>query len=560
MSDANQTNRSPELKNWNDVNWRRIDKSVKNLRQRIHRASRDGDAKKVKSLQKLMLRSFSNRLHSIRKVTQINVGKSSPGVDKVLVKTGPARLKLAVELSSGQPWRVQPVKRVFIPKTNGKLRPLGIPTIADRAMQAIVKNALEPEWEARFEPCSYGFRPGRSCHDAIGRIFNLARPDGRKKWVVDADIKGAFDNIRHETILDAVCNFPGYELIKQWLKAGCMEGGSFVASESGTPQGGVISPLLANIALHGLEQAIGVKYSRKVIKSKRALVRYADDFVIFVESEADAEQAKSEVSEWLRTRGLELSQEKTAIRHLRHGFDFLGFNVRQYKAPKTSRSGFKLLITPSKKSQSTFKRRLKAEWNRMKGHNVDLVVKTLNPVIRGWANYYRTVVAKHTFNQMDRWMFRRELRWIRFSHPNKPWGWMKRRYFGELKRNSRDRWVFGNVQTGAHLLKLEWTPIKRHALVPFDASPDDRGLQDYWQQRNKLKTGELSPRNKRAAIRQEGRCSLCGSSLWNEESLELHHWLPRSQGGSERDENLYLVHLYCHQQIHGTKYDAKRSA
>ena len=283
-------------RDWNSINWCHNAKIVRDLRQRIYRASRQGNRRKVRSLQRLMLKCTANREMSIRQVTQINAGRSTPGMDKVTVKTPAARTKLMEELSSYEPWKAQPVRRVFIPKATGKQRPLGIPTIRDRCMQAIVKNALEPEWEATFEPCSYGFRPGRSCHDAIARIYTISRPNKKKKWVVDADITGAFDNIRHETVLNALRGFPGKVLIKAWLKAGLMEGQHWSKTEIGTPQGGVISPLLANIALHGMEQAVGVTYRKHKhtsnLQGPRALVRYADDFVIFTESEADAEQAR----------------------------------------------------------------------------------------------------------------------------------------------------------------------------------------------------------------------------------------------------------------------------
>ncbi|MGQ4810601.1 hypothetical protein NKDENANG_04083 [Candidatus Entotheonellaceae bacterium PAL068K] len=260
MQPATAVTRTDTQIEWTGVNWRRAVKSVRQLRQRLYTASRQGNHRKVRSLQRLMLRSYSNRLLAVRRVTQINKGRVSAGVDKVAVKTPAARTRLVRELSQYQPWKAKPVKRVFIPKPNGKQRPLGIPTVLDRSMQAGVMNALEPEWEARFEPCSYGFRPGRGCHDAMQRIYNLSRPNTRKGWVVDADIMGAYDNIRHETILDAVKGFPAQNLIRAWLKAGVMDDGAFQPAEQGTPQGGVISPLLANIALHGMETAVGVTY------------------------------------------------------------------------------------------------------------------------------------------------------------------------------------------------------------------------------------------------------------------------------------------------------------
>jgi len=308
---------------WNAIDWKKVNKQVRNLRQRIFRATLDGDWKKVRSLQKLMLRSHANVLESVRRVTPINQGKKTPGVDKVVVKTPAERMKLVKDLTTYTPWRAKPVKRVYIPKANGKLRPLGIPVVRDRALQAIVKNALEPEWEARFESTSYGFRPGRSTHDAIERIFQAARGNGKKKWVVDADIKGAFDHINHDYLLQTIGQVPGMELIRQWLKAGAMEGATYQPTEQGTPQGGVISPLLANIALHGMEEAVGVVRRKDHSVIGRVVVRYADDFVVICASQEDAEATIRTLQEWLSLRGLQLSEEKTQIVHLSQGFDFL---------------------------------------------------------------------------------------------------------------------------------------------------------------------------------------------------------------------------------------------
>ena len=243
MQSNRTVNGAERHSNWNAVNWRRANQSVRNLRQRIFRATAKGDLKKVRSLQKLMLRSHSNLVVSVRKVTQVNAGKNTPGVDKVVVKTPEARDELIKELSTLVCWRAKPARRIYIPKANGKLRPLGIPVIKDRCLQAMVKNALEPEWEAKFESISYGFRPGRSCHDAIAKIYLIATPNKRKRWVVDANIKGAFDNISHQCLETAIGYFPAREMIRQWLKAGYMEKGQFHETETGTPQGGVATPL-----------------------------------------------------------------------------------------------------------------------------------------------------------------------------------------------------------------------------------------------------------------------------------------------------------------------------
>lgn len=256
MSNSASTNVTARPTDWHAVNWRQAYRTVRNLRQRLFRAAEAGDLKKVRSLQQLLLRSRANLLVSVRRVTQQNAGRKTPGVDQLLVKTPRERGRLVDRLATFQPWKAQPAQRVYIPKANGKLRPLGIPTIQDRCLQAVVKNALEPFWEQRFEGTSYGFRPGRSCHDAIARLYTLSRPNGKKQWVVDADIKGAFDHIDHDYLLQAIDHFPARELVKQWLKAGVMCDGVFERTEKGTPQGGVISPLLANIALHGMETAL----------------------------------------------------------------------------------------------------------------------------------------------------------------------------------------------------------------------------------------------------------------------------------------------------------------
>ena len=554
MQQATAVNRARTPTPWNDINWCRNRKLVRNLRQRIYRASRQADHRKLRSLQRLMLKSRANRELSIRQVTQINKGRLTAGVDKLVVKTPEARTRLVEEVSHYQPWKAKPARRVYIPKANGKQRPLGIPTVLDRCMQAIVKNALEPEWEARFEPFSYGFRPGRGCHDAIERIYRISRPNNRKEWVVDADIKGAFDNIRHATVLEALAGFPARHLVRQWLKAGVVDRGVFTESTAGTPQGGVISPLLANIALHGMESAVGVAYQRHrdsyEIKSKRALVRYADDLVIFAETREDAEAAQLDMARWLADRGLELSQEKTKLRHLKEGFDFLGFNVRQYPTSK-AKTGYKLLIKPSKESVAAFKHRMKREWSALVGHNVDVVLNRLQPLVRGWGNYFRAAVSKETFTGLDHWMWIREAQWCKRTHPTKPWKWIARTYFGRHRAGRQNKWVFGNLKTGNQLPYLSWTPIKRHIMVRFDASPDDPDLRSYWERRE-AKKAELLPtrRQRELAKRQRAQCPICRGSLHNGEELHVHHVVPKSQGGEDAVSNLTLMHLYCHQQTH----------
>src|SRR5713226_5183891 len=536
---------------WNTINWRKANRTVRHLRHRIFRATQEGNLNKVRSLQKLMLKSYSNRLTSVRRVAQINAGKNTPGVDKLVIKTPAARGKMVDALAHYTLWKAKPAKRVYIPKKNNKRRPLGIPVVQDRCLQAMVKNALEPSWEARFEGISYGFRPGRSCHDAIAKIYLLALPHRTKKWVLDADIKGAFDNISHDYLLDAIGMVPGRELIRQWLKAGYVEQEMYHTTEQGTPQGGVISPLLANIALHGMEDAIGVQYNcRGELIGKREVIRYAEEFLCFCETKEDAEEVQNILVEWLKQRGLTLSTEKTRIVHLTEGFNFLGFNVRHYRAPQTARSGWKLLIKPSKESAQKIRETLKDLWRSAQGASIQTALATMNPVIRGWAEYFRIAVAKEIFGKLDGWMFYKATRYTKHRHPNKSKGWQQHRYWGRFNLDRRDYSTFGDKQTGRYLLKFSWFPIQRHVLVKGTSSPDDPQLVDYWKKRQAAKTRDLPPSKQKLAKRQKGRCLECFESLFNDEELQVHHRIPQSFGGNNSYNNLVLVHLLCHQQIH----------
>jgi RNA-directed DNA polymerase len=539
---------SGDTVDWHAIDWKHVYRIVKNLRQRIFRASRQGDLTRVRSLQRLMLKSRANACDSVRRVTQVNRGKSTPGIDHVVVTTPEERRALCHQLSALDLHKVHPVRRVSIPKRNGK-RPLGIPTSVDRCVQAMVKNALEPFWEARFEGISYGFRPGRGCHDAIEKVFCLARPNTTRPWVVDADIEGAFNNIGHAAFEQAIGSFPARGLIKQWSKAGYVEAERLYPTEAGVPQGGVISPLLLNVALHGMEQALGMAYTPKgVRRGTYALVRYADDLVVFSPTYEKVVEAQHLLSTWLGTRGLRLSGEKTHIRHLREGFNFWGFNIRHYPTPNSSRSGYKRLIKPSPDSIRQIKRKLKGLWRKHVGSPTVALIHEMNPVIRGWSNYVRIGVAKEVFTALDGFMYRRAQRYMQRRHPRKSGWWRTQKYGGRVS-GRQDRWVLQDKERHGTLRKFAWTTIIRHRLVPSTYSPDDPTLQDYWSQRRQ-RINSTTGRAGQLARRQHGRCPVCHQALDNGEEVHVHHVRPKQHGGTDDLTNLRLVHHTCHRQIH----------
>jgi RNA-directed DNA polymerase len=515
---------------WEHVDWRCHEEQVRRLRGRIFKAAQDGDWPLARNLQRLMLRSWSNALVSVRRVTQRNTGRGTAGIDGLVALTSQARAEMAVRVhASIGSHRPSPVRRVYVLKASdkSKMRPLGIPVLIDRCHQARVKNALEPEWEARFEPRSYGFRPGRGCQDAIESLFNTLRGKSGRVWILDADLASAFDKISHEKLLEAVGGFPARGMIAAWLKAGIFEAGKgFAPTEEGTPQGGIISPLLLNIALHGLEEAAGVRYrtgtrAGAVRDGCPVLTRYADDLTVCCHSREQAEQVKARLAGWLEPRGLAFNDAKTRVAHLSEGFDFLGFNLRRYPNGK-------LLIKPSAKAIKRVRTRLAGEFRALRGTNVAAVLARIVPIVRGWVAYYRTVVSTRVFTALTEYLWKLTYKWACRRHPNKPRRWIVGRYYGKFNKFRNDRWVFGDRDTGAYLPKPSWTGIVRHTLVKGGASPDDPALARYWEQRRRKVPPPLDSYTVRLLSRQDGRCTLCGENLLTKDQP------PQSPEGWER--------------------------
>jgi RNA-directed DNA polymerase len=537
--------------------WPTVQRKLHKLQRRIYRASQRGDAKTVHALQRLLLRSWYAKLLAVRRVTQDNQGKKTPGIDGIASLEPSERLDLAHTLNLDA--RPQPIRRVWIAKPGSdEQRPLGIPTLHDRAAQALVTLALEPEWEAKFEPNSYGFRPGRCCHDAIEAIH--ASIKHRAKYILDADIAKCFDRICHQTLLDKLQTFGRLRrLIGGWLRAGIWQDNQLFPSREGTPQGGVISPLLANIALHGMETALRDAFpEKKVIQGRRVdwkpnLIRYADDFVICHPDQDVVQHCRELVQEWLRPLGLELKPSKTRLCHTLHavdgqvGFDFLGFTVRQfpvgrYHSGTNSRGvplGFKTNIKPSKAKVQFHQHRLADLIRHSQALSQADLIRRLNPIIRGWSHYYRTVVSAKIFADCDHHLYQVLRRWGNRRHPRKGRRWVAHHYW------RLPEWTFA-VPEGPELRKHRRTRIIRHVKVQGQRSPYD-GDWGYWASRLGRYPG-LKPWVARCLRQQGGRCSACGQYFRPGDLVEVHHLDDDHQHNCPT--NLAALHRHCHDAVH----------
>lgn len=556
-----QKQSDPESESWRKLPWRKFEQHVYRIQKRIYRASERGKTRAVHKLQKLLMKSKAARLLAVRRVTQDNQGKQTAGIDGVKSVSPKQRLVMAESIHP-QHWkrqRIRPVRRVYIPKPGkAEKRPLGIPVMETRAQQALVKLALEPEWESQFEANSYGFRPGRSCQDAIEAIFNAIRY--KSKYVLDADIRGAFDHINHQALLHKLNTYPAMrQTIQAWLKAGVVDQGVFEETHSGTPQGGVASPLLMNIALHGMEAALMQAYRWK--EGRPQFIRYADDLVVFHQTEAGVKKAQDVLETWLADMGLELKPSKTQITHTltpyqgKVGFDFLGWTVRQFPVGKTHTGaykgrplGFKTIIKPSKEA---IKRHIAATRHvirKRRAASQEQLIKDLTPVIRGWCNYHHTRVAKVAFNTCDDALYHQLRRWAKRRHPNQNMHEIMGKYW---RVDDGQGWAFATPH-GITLRKHRTTPIKQHIKVKGKASPYDGNLL-YWAQRLKQHP-MLSWQQGKLLSKQQGKCRWCGLLFKEGDLIEIDHITPRSQGGEEEISNKCLLHRHCHDQRHATKH------
>jgi RNA-directed DNA polymerase len=510
---------------------------------------------KVKSLQRLLTHSYSGKVLAVRRVTE-NDGRKTPGVDQKIWKT-PEDKTQAVHALKSRGYQSQPLRRVYIPKSDGKtMRPLGIPTMIDRAHQALHLLALDPVLETNADRNSYGFRQKRSCADAIAQCFNTLSNAPNTQWILEGDIKSCFDQISHDWLLAHV--LMDRAILQQWLKSGYMEEHVLHETTDGTPQGGIISPALANCALDGLERLLQENYPAgtrlKSVGGKYPsvnFIRYADDFVITSKSKDLLEgEVQPLVAKFLQQRGLKLSPKKTVITHVEKGFDFLGQNVRRYPDGK-------LRIKPSKKNVKTFLDGIRATIKAGLGMSAADLIDQLNPKIRGWANYHRHVVSKRTFAYADHSIFHSLWRWARRRHPKKSSTWLKEKYY---ERNRGRHWCFfgerydDEGQPGkACLYHASSTPTKRQIKVKGEANPYDPVYETYFEDRegsHMLDTFRGTKTLRFLWMEQRGLCAVCNTKITRITGWRVHHCVPLVMGGSRSAENRVLLHPECHDRVH----------
>ena len=529
---------------WDSINWSSVQSHVRKLQARIVKSKQAGKHNRTKALQWLLTHSFSGKAFAVKRVSE-NKGKNTPGVDNVVWKTPEAKTNAIASLKR-QGYSPLPLRRVLIPKKNSeKTRPLGIPVMKCRAMQALHLLALEPIAETTADTNSYGFRPERSTADAGAQCFNALATKASAQWVLEADIQGCFDKISHEWM---IANIPTDKVVLQkWLKAGYVYQNELFPTDAGTPQGGIISPVLANLTLDGLEGMLAAKFPKAKQRGlKMNMVRYADDFIITGNSKEWLEQeVKPAVVEFLAERGLVLSPEKTKITHISVGFDFLGWNIRKYNG--------KLLMKPSKANVKAHLDKIREIIKGNKTAKQVNLIRLLNPVLRGWANYHRHAVAKETFARVDAHVWSALWQWAVRRHPEKGANWVKARYF--KTRGSRN-WVFAATEKNEDgtfreivVLKEADTPIQRHIKIKAGANPHDPKWDQYFESRwgkNMLKSPKGRAKLYRVWLRQDRRCSVCHTPITRLTPWDVHFLVKKTDGGLNAASNLYMHHSNCH--------------
>lgn len=539
---------SQEPTDWHAINWPKVYRNVKRLQARIVKATQAQRWGKVKALQHLLTHSFSGKALAVRRVTE-NPGKKTPGVDRETWNT-PAKKAQAIHELRQHGYKVSPLKRVYIPKSNHRLRPLSIPTMKDRAMQTLYLLGLDPVAETTADPNSYGFRKERSTADAIAQCFIVFRLKQSACYILEGDIKSCFDGISHEWLMT---NIPmDKAILQKWLKAGFIDKHLLYPTEVGTPQGGPISPTLMNMTLTGLESTLREKYPSNTRRSKQAkvnIVVYADDFIITGSSKELLEtEVRPLVEKFLRERGLELSPEKTSITEIKKGFDFLGQNVRKY--------GGKLLIKPATASVKALLDNVRAIIKKNKPARAGALIVKLNPIIKGWTNYHRHVVSKRVFSQVDRAIFVALWQWAVRRHPTKAKQWVARKYFPL----HNGRWIFFGQTTGkdgagqiVRLSQAGGVLIRRHVKIKGEANPYDPRWETYFEQRLGVAMGNHLKGKQRLLYlwqEQNGNCPVCQQKITKVSGWHLHHLVPRTKGGAAKLDNLVLLHPNCHNQVH----------
>jgi RNA-directed DNA polymerase len=534
---------------WHSIDWKKVFDTVRRLQARIVKATREGRWGKVKALVYLLTHSFSGRALAILRVIS-NSGARTPGVDGVLWNTPEAK-SAAFSTLRRHGYKPQPLRRVYILKSNGKQRPLGIPVMRCRAMQALYLLALDPiaEWYA--DGHSYGFRLERCCADAMEQLHSVLSHLHSACWILEGDIRACFDRINHEWLLLHVPM--DKEVLKKWLKAGFLEKHVWFATTEGTPQGGIISPVLANWALDGLQKLLEERFpSTSRRKYKVHLIRYADDFIITGASKDLLEnEVKPLVEQFLKERGLELSHEKTRITHVANGFDFLGQTVRKFRCGK-------VIIKPSKRSIKTFLGKIRETIDNSGSMTCGEMIQRLNQQIKGWTMFHRSVASKSTFTYVDSRIFRMVWQWCRRRHRNKSAEWIKKKYF---KRMEHRHWVFTGVLRDRkgngwpiHMMAAAKVRIVRHTKIRKEVNPYDPQWELYLEERYARRLQQTLLGRGRINLlwrEQQGRCVICQQTLTLEgDSWNIHHRIWRSRGGSDAMDNLELLHANCHRQIH----------